>query len=134
MPASGDARIDFEDEVTPGKNIIKGTAKTLIPCVVLFLTKFIFQHFNYGLILIGLNLFCVRLDNFVIRQVQLKRKFNSYKCVYTAVAATCVGLLSFHAFRDYKLWEPLVKIIFGANEARTVKLTPESADWLFYCQ
>lgn len=115
MPASGDARIDFEDEVTPGKNIIKGTAKTLIPCVVLFLTKFIFQHFNYGLILIGLNLFCVRLDNFVIRQVQLKRKFNSYKCVYTAVAATCVGLLSFHAFRDYKLWKVLIGYSIASN-------------------
>ena len=39
MPSGGDARIEFEEEVTPGKDLIKGTAKTFIPFIVLFLTK-----------------------------------------------------------------------------------------------
>ena len=43
----------------------------------------IFQHFTYGLILIGLNLLAVRLNSFVIRQVQLKRQISYVKCFYT---------------------------------------------------
>lgn len=108
MPSGGDARIEFEEEVTPGKDLIKGTAKTFIPFIVLFLTKFIFQHFNYGLILIGLNLFCSRLDSFVIRQVQLKRKLNIFKCFYSSIIATLAALLSFHSFKDYKIWKVLI--------------------------
>ena len=45
MPSSGDARIDFEEDVTPGKDLIKGTAKTFIPFILLFLTKEHAQHF-----------------------------------------------------------------------------------------
>ena len=45
--------------------------------------KSIFQHFIYGLILIGLNLLAVRLNSFIIRQVQLKRQVSYVKCFYT---------------------------------------------------
>lgn len=82
MP-SGDARIDFEEEVSPGKGTFQSLIKTIVPFLILVLTKSIFQHFIYGLILIGLNLLAIRLNSFIIRQVQLKRQVSYVKCFYT---------------------------------------------------
>ena len=38
MP-SGDARIDFEEEVSPGKDTLQSLVKTVIPFLLLVLTK-----------------------------------------------------------------------------------------------
>ena len=70
--------------------------------------KFIFQHFNYGLILLGLNLFAVRINQFIVRQIQLKRDFNSLKCCYTIILIACTLGLSFHAFSSFKIWRVLI--------------------------
>ena len=70
--------------------------------------KFIFQHFNYGLILLGLNLFAVRINQFIVRQIQLKRDFNSLKCCYTIILIACTLALSFHAFSSFKIWRVLI--------------------------
>ena len=49
MPSSGDAHIDFTEEVTPDKGSLNKLAKTFIPFILLFLTKagyqFSFVHF-----------------------------------------------------------------------------------------
>lgn len=82
MP-SGDARIDFEEEVSPGKGTVQSLIKTVVPFLVLVLAKTVFQQFTYGLVLIGLNLVAVRLNAFVVRQVQLKRQVSHVKLVYT---------------------------------------------------
>ena len=42
MP-SGDARIDFEEEVSPGKDTLQSLVKTVIPFLLLVLTKVSFQ-------------------------------------------------------------------------------------------
>ena len=47
-----------------------------IPLLAIFFVKFTSQHFNDGLILLGLNLVAMRLNKSVMRQVQLK--FGSY--------------------------------------------------------
>ena len=39
MPSSGDAHIDFTEEVTPDKGSLNKLAKTFIPFILLFLTK-----------------------------------------------------------------------------------------------
>ena len=38
MP-SGDARIDFEEEVSPGKGTVQSLIKTVVPFLVLVLAK-----------------------------------------------------------------------------------------------
>jgi len=108
MPSSGDAHIDFTEEVTPDKGSLNKLAKTFIPFILLFLTKFIFQHFNYGLILLGLNLFAIRINQFIVRQIQLKGDFSGLKCCYTIILITCTLGLSFHAFSDFKIWRVLI--------------------------
>lgn len=108
MPSSGDAHIDFTEEVTPDKGSLNKLAKTFIPFILLFLTKFIFQHFNYGLILLGLNLFAVRINEFIVRQIQLKRDIKSLQCCYTIILIACTLALSFHAFSSFKIWRVLI--------------------------
>lgn len=104
----GDAHIEFTEEVTPDKGSLNKLAKTFIPFVLLFLTKFIFQHFNYGLILLGLNLLAVRVNQFITRQIQLKRNFSPWKCTYTVVLITSITLMSFNSFAEFEIWRVLV--------------------------
>ena len=56
----------------------------------------------------GLNLFAVRINQFIVRQIQLKRDFNSLKCCYTIILIACTLALSFHAFSSFKIWRVLI--------------------------
>ena len=47
MPSSGDAHIDFTEEVTPDKGSLNKLAKTFIPFILLFLTKAGYQFVNF---------------------------------------------------------------------------------------
>jgi len=113
MP-SGDARIDFEEEVSPGKDTLQSLVKTVIPFLLLVLTKTVFQHFTFGLVLIGLNLLAVRLNNFVIRQVQLKRAISLPKCAYTVALLLGLYVLLIQLFAKIDSEDPyLTRILTG---------------------
>jgi len=113
MP-SGDARIDFEEEVSPGKDTLQSLVKTVIPFLLLVFTKTVFQHFTFGLVLIGLNLLAVRLNNFVIRQVQLKRAISLPKCVYTVTLLLSLYVLLIQLFAKIDSEDPyLTRILTG---------------------
>ena len=80
---SGDAiTIEGDEEVNP-LDEVKPFLYSCIPLLAIFFVKFTSQHFNDGLILLGLNLVAMRLNKALLRQVQLKGgsfiDSNSYK-------------------------------------------------------
>jgi len=114
MPSGGDARIDFEEEAGPGKGTLQTLIKTVVPFLALVLTKSIFQHFTFGLILIGLNLLAVRLNHFVIRQVQLKRHISPLKCIYTIGLIVMLYSLLVSLFNEVDKADPyLTRLMTG---------------------
>lgn len=113
---SGDViNIDAEEEVNPLDGI-KPFLYSCLPLIALFVFKFTFQHFNDGLILLGLNLVALKLNSSAVRQVQLKNSSNLGKCVYLACVGGSSVLFALHTFTELGAWRCLFAVPISSGE------------------
>jgi len=104
---SGDAiTIESDEELNPFDEV-KPFLFSCIPLLAIFFVKFTSQHFNDGLILLGLNLVAMRLNKSVMRQVQLKQNFSTFKCIRISLFALGSIGATFIAFREQQIWKSL---------------------------
>jgi len=113
---SGDViNIDTDDDVNPFDGI-KPTLLSCLPLLLLCLFKFTFQHFNDGLLLVGLNLVALKLNSSLVRQVQLKQLRSLKKCFYLSFLSLISVIFSFWTFGHLDIWKCLYMIPLSSGQ------------------